>query len=135
MTTPLLLTVGLIPSMFLLLVVLTTFLNSTRAYAGISLVPLALGLTVFALVSLSAVEHSPDYWWPDLYEKDRLGKRGSDWFGDRADYSGALSTAASGSLSCGYSLNSFAPCDRAGKKSSIQNRNGYHSTLVLKQFA
>jgi uncharacterized membrane protein YeiH len=69
MTTPLLLTVGLIPSMFLLLVVLTTFLNSTRAYAGISLVPLALGLTVFALVSLSAVEHSPDYWWPDLYEK------------------------------------------------------------------
>jgi hypothetical protein len=70
-----------------------------------------------------------------LVRKDRLGKRGSDWFGDRADYSGALSTAASGSLSCGYSLNSFARCDRAGKKSSIQNRNGYHSTLVLKQFA
>ena len=69
MTTTLLLTQGLIPSMFFLFVVLTTFSNSTRAYAAISLVPLALGLTVFALSSLSAVEHSADYWWPDLYEK------------------------------------------------------------------
>ena len=69
MTTSLLLTFGLIPSMFLLFVVLTTFSDSTRAYAAISLVPLALGLTEFALRSLLAVEHSPDYWWPDLYEK------------------------------------------------------------------
>ena len=69
MTTSLLLTFGLIPSMFLLFAVLTTFSDSTRAYAAISLVPLALGLTAFALRSLSAVEHSPDYWWPDLYEK------------------------------------------------------------------
>ena len=69
MTTALLLTLGLIPSMFLLFVVLTTFSDSTWAYAAISLVPLALGLTVFALRSLSAVETSPDYWWPDLYEK------------------------------------------------------------------
>ena len=69
MTTTLLLTLGLIPSMFLLFVMLTTFSNSTRAYAAISLVPLALALTVFALQALSAVEHSPDYWWPDLYEK------------------------------------------------------------------
>ena len=69
MTTPLLLTLGLIPSMFLLFVMLTTFSDSTWAYAAISLVPLALGLTVIALRSLSAVEHSPDYWWPDLYEK------------------------------------------------------------------
>ena len=69
MTTQSLLTFALSPSMFLLFVVLTTFSNSTRAYAAISLVPLALGLTVFALRSLSAVEHSPDYWWPDLYEK------------------------------------------------------------------
>jgi|GEM_PF-1523963 len=69
MTTPLLLTFGLIPSMFLLFAVLTTFSDSTRAYGAISLVPLALGLTVFALRSLSAVETSPDYWWPDLYEK------------------------------------------------------------------
>jgi hypothetical protein len=68
MTTPLLLTLGLIPSMFLLFVVLTTFSDSTRAYAAISLVPLALGLTVIALRSLS-VEPSTDYWWPDLYEK------------------------------------------------------------------
>ena len=30
---------------------------------------LTLGLTVIALRSLSAVDHSPDYWWPDLYEK------------------------------------------------------------------
>lgn len=43
-----------------------------------------------------------------LVRKDRLGKRGSDWLGNRADCSGALSTAASGSLSCGYSLSSFA---------------------------
>jgi hypothetical protein len=49
MTTPLLLTLGLIPSMFLLFVVLTTFSNSTRAYAAILLVPLALGLTIFIL--------------------------------------------------------------------------------------
>jgi hypothetical protein len=69
MTTPFLLTLGLIPSLFLLFVVLTTFSDSTWAYAAISLVPLTLGLTVIALRSLSAVEHSPDYWWPDLYEK------------------------------------------------------------------
>lgn len=69
MTTPLLLTLGLIPSMFLLFVVLTTFSDSTRAYAAISLVPLALGLTVFVLRSLSAFETSANYWWPDLYEK------------------------------------------------------------------
>jgi hypothetical protein len=68
MTTPLLLTLGLIPSMVLLFVVLKKFSDSTGAYAAISLVPLALGLTVIALRSLS-VEHSPDYWWPDLYEK------------------------------------------------------------------
>jgi hypothetical protein len=68
MTTPLLLTLGLIPSMFLLFVVLTTFSDSTRAYGAISLVPLALGLIVFVLRSLS-VEPSTDYWWPDLYEK------------------------------------------------------------------
>ena len=55
--------------MFLLFVVLTTFSDSTRAYAAISLVPLTLGLTVFALRSLSAVETSPGSWWPDLYEK------------------------------------------------------------------
>lgn len=69
MTTPLLLTLGLSPSMFLLFIVLTTFSDSTKAYAAISLVPLALGLTVFVLRSLSAFETSPDYWWPDLYEK------------------------------------------------------------------
>lgn len=69
MTTPLVLTLGLIPLMFLLFVVLTTFSDSTKAYAAISLVPLALGLTVFVLRSLSAVEPSPDYSWPDLYEK------------------------------------------------------------------
>lgn len=68
MTTMLLLTLGLIPSMFLLFAVLTTFSDSTKAYAAISLVPLALGLTVFALRSLS-VEPSQDYWWSDLYEK------------------------------------------------------------------
>jgi len=67
MTTTLLLTLGL--TLFLLFVVLMRFSNSAKAYAAISLVPLALGLTVFALRSLSAVEHSPDYWWPDLYEK------------------------------------------------------------------
>lgn len=69
MTTTLLLTLGLIPSMVLLFVMLTTFSDSTWAYAAISLVPPTLGLTVLALCSLSAVEHSPDYWWPDLYEK------------------------------------------------------------------
>ena len=66
MTTALLITVGLIPSISF--VVLTAFSDSTKAYAAISLVPLALGLTVFALRSLS-VEHSPDYWWLDLNEK------------------------------------------------------------------
>lgn len=69
MTTTLLLTLALIPPMFLFFVVLTTFSDSTWAYAAISLVPLALALTVFALQALSAVEHSPDYSWPDLYEK------------------------------------------------------------------
>lgn len=68
MTTTLLLTLGLISLIFLLFVVLTTFSDSTRAYASISLVPLALGLTVIALRSLS-VEPSPDYSWPELYEK------------------------------------------------------------------
>jgi hypothetical protein len=66
MTTPLLLTLSL---MFLLFVVLTRFSDSTMAFGAISLVPLALGLTVFALRSLSAVETSPDNWGPDLYEK------------------------------------------------------------------
>lgn len=68
MTTTLLLTVGMIPSLLLFFVVLTTFSDSTRAYVAVSLVPLALGLTVFALRYLSAIETSP-YWWPDLYEK------------------------------------------------------------------
>lgn len=67
MTTPLLL--SLILSTFLLFVVLRTFSDSTMAYVSISLVPLALALTVFALRSLSAVEHSSDYSWPNLYEK------------------------------------------------------------------
>ena len=66
MTTPLLITLGLIPS--ICFVVLMTFSDSTKAYAAISLVPLALGLTVFALRSLS-VEHSPGCWWLDLNEK------------------------------------------------------------------
>jgi len=69
MTTTLLLTLGLIPSMFLLFVVLTTFSDSTRAYGAISLVPLALGLTIFILRSAPAVDQSQTYWWPDLYEK------------------------------------------------------------------
>lgn len=69
MTTTLLLTPGLILSMFILFVMLKTFSDSTWAYAAISLVPLTLGLTVMTLRSLSAVESSPDYWWPDLYEK------------------------------------------------------------------
>src|SRR5581483_614944 len=68
MTTTLLLTLGLIPSMFLLFAVLTTFSDSTRAYGAISLIPLALGLTVIAIRSLS-VEPSSDYWSSDLYEK------------------------------------------------------------------
>ena len=68
MMTTLLLTLGLIPSMLLLFIVLTTVSDSTRAYGAISLVPLALGLTLFALRSLS-VENSPDYWWLDLNEK------------------------------------------------------------------
>lgn len=68
MTTTLLVTLGLILSMFLLFVVLKIF-DSTRAYAVISLVPLALGLTVIALQSLSAVEHSTGDFWLDLYEK------------------------------------------------------------------
>ena len=66
MTTTLLITLGLIPS--ICFVVLMTFSDSTKAYAAISLVPLALGLTVFALRSLS-VESSPGYWWLDLNEK------------------------------------------------------------------
>ena len=60
---------SLILSTFLLFVVLRTFSDSTMAYVAISLVPLALALTVFALRSLSAVEHSSDYSWPNLYEK------------------------------------------------------------------
>jgi hypothetical protein len=63
------LTIGLISSMFLIFVVLRTFSGSTRAYAELSLVPLALGLTAFALRFVSAVEHAPDCWWADLYDK------------------------------------------------------------------
>ena len=64
--TTLVLTIGRMSLMFLLFVVLTTFSNSTRAYTVISLVPLALGLTLFALRSVS---EQPDYSWTDLYEK------------------------------------------------------------------
>ena len=62
-------TIALIASTFLLFVLLTTFSNSSRAYAEISLVPLALGLTAFALRSFSGVEQAPDIWWADLYDK------------------------------------------------------------------
>ena len=62
-------TIALIASTFLMFVLITTFSNSTRAYAAISLVPLALGLTAFALRSFSGVEQAPDFWWADLYDK------------------------------------------------------------------
>ena len=62
-------TIALIASTFLVFVLLTTFSNSTRAYAEISLVPLALGVTALALRSFSAVEQAPDLWWTDLYDK------------------------------------------------------------------
>jgi hypothetical protein len=63
------LTIGLISTVFLIFVVLRTFSGSTRAYAVLSLVPLALGLTAFTLHFVSAAEHGPDCWWADLYEK------------------------------------------------------------------
>jgi hypothetical protein len=66
-TTTLLITPGLI--LFLLFVLVTTFANSTKAYAAISLVPLALGLTLLAVRSLSPVDYSLEYSWPDLCEK------------------------------------------------------------------
>ena len=65
MTTSIL-TIGLIALMFLLFVGVTTLSNSTRAYAVISLVPLALGLT---LLALGSVTEQPEYSWADLYEK------------------------------------------------------------------
>ena len=60
------LTIGVMTLMFLLFIGLTTFLSSTKAYAVISLVPLALGIIVFALRTVSS---QPDYSWADLYEK------------------------------------------------------------------
>ena len=62
-------TIALFASTFLVFVLLTTFSNSTRAYAEISLVPLALGLTAFALRSFSGVEQAPVLLWADLYDK------------------------------------------------------------------
>src|SRR5215831_5408190 len=62
-------TIALIASTFLVFVLLTTFSNATQAYAEISLVPLALGVTAFALRSFSGVEQTPDLWWADLYDK------------------------------------------------------------------
>ena len=64
--TTLVITIGLISLMLLLFVVLTTFWNSTRAYAAISLVPLSLALILLFLRSVSV---QPDYSWADLYEK------------------------------------------------------------------
>ena len=61
-------TIALIASPFLVFVLLTKFSNSTRAYAEISLVPLALGLTAFALRSFSG-DQAPGLWWTDLYDK------------------------------------------------------------------
>jgi len=66
--TTLVLTIGLIALMFLLFVGLSTFSNSTRAYAVISFVPVVLGLTLFALRSLSGPGDS-GYWWGDLCDK------------------------------------------------------------------
>jgi len=63
------LTIGLISTVFLIFVVLRTFSGSTRAYAVLSLVPLALGLTAFVLHFVSAVEQAPDCWWAGLFEK------------------------------------------------------------------
>ena len=60
------LTIGLMTLMFLVFIVLTTFLSSTKAYAVISLVPLALGVILFAL---RAVSNPADYSFADLYEK------------------------------------------------------------------
>jgi len=62
-------TIALIASPFLVFVVLAAFSNSTRAYAEISLLPLALGLTAFALRSFSGVGQAPVLWWADLYDK------------------------------------------------------------------
>jgi hypothetical protein len=82
--------------------------------------------------------------------KDHLGKRGSDWFGDRVDCAGALSTAFSGSPGCGYSLNSFAilaACNALDVRPEDENVNlegtmnrlkllmRRHSTLLILLFA
>ena len=61
-------TIALIASPFLVFVLLTKFSNSTRAYAEISLVPLALGLTAFALRTFSG-DQASGRWWADLYDK------------------------------------------------------------------
>lgn len=69
MTSTLLLTLGLIPSMFFAFLVLTTFYGTTRAYVAISWLPMACGLIIWMFRLMLAFGNSPDWWWRDLSGK------------------------------------------------------------------
>lgn len=66
MTSTLLVTLGLIPSMFFAFAVLSTFYGTTKAYVAISWLPLALGLNIWAARLLVAFAGSSDRWCQDL---------------------------------------------------------------------
>lgn len=70
MTSTLFLTLGLIPSMFFLFMMLAALNGSTKAYAAISWVPLAFGLVIWLFIRYAlAFENSADPWWQDLAHK------------------------------------------------------------------
>jgi hypothetical protein len=66
MPSGILLGLGLIPSMILVFVILTTFYGSTRAYLAISWFPLALVLSIFVIRQLLAFQNLSEEWWLDL---------------------------------------------------------------------
>lgn len=70
MTSTLFLTLGLIPSMFFLFMMLTTFYGSRKAFAAICWIPLAFGSVIGIYLRYTlAFDNPPDQWWQDLAAK------------------------------------------------------------------
>lgn len=62
---------ALIPSMFFVYVILTTFYGANRAYVAISWLPLAFLLTIWAFTRILSFQHLSNQWWLDLADTVR----------------------------------------------------------------
>ncbi len=66
MSSELLVALGLIPSMLLVFVVLTTFYGANRAYIAISWFPITFFFLIWIFRQVLAFQHVSDEWWRDL---------------------------------------------------------------------